>query len=79
MKALMRSYIYWYGIDKEIENLVKTCKNCALTAKAPPVKFNLWPKTDKPWSKLHINYCWPNKGDLLLHCGRQLHKVARSF
>ena len=40
MKALMRSYIYWYGMDKEMENLVKTCKNCALVAKAPPVKFN---------------------------------------
>ena len=44
MKALMKSYVYWYGMDKDIENLVKTCKNCALAAKAPPVKFNPWPK-----------------------------------
>ena len=53
MKALMRSYIYWYGMIKEIENLA---------AKAPPVKFNPWPKTNKPWSRLNINYAGPIKG-----------------
>ena len=50
MKALMRSYVYWPGMDKDIENMAKSCKICALVAKAPPIKFNPWPKTDKPWS-----------------------------
>ncbi len=45
MKALMRSYVYWLGMDKDIENIV---------AKAPPIKFNSWPETDKQWSRLHI-------------------------
>ena len=62
MKALMRSYVYWYGMDMKIENLVKTCKNCTLAAKAPPVKIHHWPKTDKPWSVLHIDYVSPIKG-----------------
>ena len=57
----MRSYVYWYGVDKEIENLVKICKNCALAAMASPVKFNPWPKTDKPWSRLHNDYAGPIK------------------
>ena len=61
MKALMGSYVYWYGMDKGIENLVRTCKNCALPAKAPPVKFNPWPKTDKIWS-LHIDFAGLIKG-----------------
>ena len=39
MKDLLRSYVYWYGRDKEIENLVKTFKNCALAPQASPVKF----------------------------------------
>ena len=65
MKAFMRSYVYWYGVKKEIENLVKTCKICALAAKATPVKFNPWPKTDKPWSRLHVDYADPIKGTLL--------------
>ena len=32
-----------------------------LAAKAPPVKFNTWPKTDKLWSRLHIEYAVPIK------------------
>ena len=24
----VRSYVYWYGKNKKIENMVKTCKNC---------------------------------------------------
>ena len=46
MIALIRSYVYWPGKDKDIENMVKSCKSCASVAKAPPIKFNLWPKTD---------------------------------
>ena len=48
MKALMRSCVYCPGVDKDIENIVKSCKSCASVAKAPPIKFNPWPKTDKP-------------------------------
>ena len=62
MKALMRSYVYWPGMDKDIENMVKSCKSCASVAKAPPIKFNCWPKTDKPSSHLHIDYAGPIKG-----------------
>ena len=47
MKALMQNYVYWPGMDKDIKNMVKSCKSCALVAKAPPIKVNPWPKTDK--------------------------------
>ena len=46
------------GMDKEIKKLAKT----VLAAKAPPVKFNPWPKTDKLWSSLHIDYAGIIKG-----------------
>ena len=62
INALMQSYVYWPGMDKDIENMVKSCKSCASVAKAPPIKFNPWPKTDKPWSRLHIDYASPIKG-----------------
>ena len=61
MKAPMRSYVYWLGMDKDIENMAKSCRNCASVAKAPPIKFNSWPKTDKLWSCLHIDYAGPIK------------------
>ena len=29
MKALARGHVWWAGIDKELENLVKSCTECA--------------------------------------------------
>ena len=55
-KSLMWSYVHCPGMDKDIENMVKSCKSCASVPKTPPIKFNPWPKTDKPWSRLHIDY-----------------------
>ena len=62
MKAPMRSYVYWPGMNKDIENMVKSCKSCASVAKEPPIKFYSWPKTDKPSSRLHIVYAGLIKG-----------------
>ena len=56
MKSLMRSYVHWPNMDKDIENAVKSCKGCALAAKAPPIKFNPWPKMFLPWSRIHIDF-----------------------
>ena len=66
MKALMRSYTHWPNMDKDIEQVVKTCKGCQLAAKAPPVKFTPWPKTDVPWTRLHIDYAGPMNGNYYL-------------
>ena len=62
MKSLMRSFVYWPNMDKDIENAVKSCKGCALAAKAPPIKFNPWPKTDLPWSRIHVDLAGPLEG-----------------
>ena len=61
MKALMQSYIYWLGMDKDIENMVKSCKSYPSVAKAPAIKFNSWSMTDNPWSRLQIDYAGPIK------------------
>ena len=49
-------------MDKDIKNAVKLFKGCALAAKAPPVKFNPWPKTDLLWSRIHLDFASPLKG-----------------
>ena len=59
MKALIRSYVPWP--DRDIENIGKSCRSCISVVKAPPIRFNPWPKTDKPWSRLHIDYAGPIK------------------
>ena len=66
MKALMRSYTYWPNMDKDIEQVVKTCKGCQLAVKALAVKFTPWPKTDIPWTRLHIDYAGPMNGNYYL-------------
>ena len=32
MKALMRRYVFWPNMDKEIEENVKSCRDCAIAA-----------------------------------------------
>ena len=49
-------------MDKDIECMVKECMGCALAAKAPPIKFSPWPKTDRPWARIHIDFAGPLEG-----------------
>lgn len=66
MKSLMRSYVYWKSMDTDIESMVKSCKGCALAAKAPPIQFSPWPKADHPWSRIHVDFAGPLEGNYYL-------------
>ena len=35
MKALARGYVYWPNMDKQLEDLARTCTKCQLVAKSP--------------------------------------------
>jgi len=64
MKAIARSYVYWPGIDKEIEQFVKTSHNCALAAKSPiKVPLTSWHVPTYPWQRLHADYAGPINGE----------------
>ena len=62
MKSLMRSYVYWRNTDKDIEEKVKACRECALATKAPPIQFSPWLKADYSWSRIHVDYAGPLDG-----------------
>ena len=47
MKALARSYFWWPGLDKEIENKVKSCMACQICRNAPPLS------PLHPWSVIY--------------------------
>lgn len=49
-------------MDQDIENMVNTCKVCALAAKAPLITHKPWPKTDRPWSRIHVDFTGPLEG-----------------
>ena len=60
MKALARSFVWWPGIDQEIENLVKRCDDCQKIRPSPPVApLHPWSWPTRPWSRLHLDYAGP--------------------
>lgn len=76
MKALARSYAYWPGIDKDIEDTVRRCSKCSSVSKLP-VRTTLAsrPLPDKPWSRIHVDYAGPFEISFFLVSGR-LFKMA---
>lgn len=67
MKGMACSFVYWPGIDAEIERTAKACEECAKNAHAPP-KFRQhhWDYPRGPWKRIHIDYAGPVAGMMLL-------------
>ncbi|XP_033014637.1 uncharacterized protein K02A2.6-like [Lacerta agilis] len=67
MKALARSYVWWPGIDTEIEGWVKHCEPCQVLRPDPPkAPVQSWESTQFPWSRVHIDFAGPFQGQLFL-------------
>lgn len=66
MKTLARQYVYWPGIDKDIEALVGKCQACQETRADPPRSTHPWERAEKPWCRLHIDHAGPFQGKLFL-------------
>ena len=43
MKMVARSYIWWTNLDKDIEQLVKSCRHCQVVQNFPPVARTVAP------------------------------------
>ncbi|XP_064488330.1 uncharacterized protein K02A2.6-like [Ornithodoros turicata] len=57
MKMLARSYIWWPGLDKDIESRVRNCEQCsAVAAQEIPVPLHQWEQPDKAWHRLHADF-----------------------
>ena len=60
MKNLARSYLWWPGLDGDIEEKVKSCKVCQLQSAAPATApLHPWEWLEKPWSRIHIDHAGP--------------------
>jgi hypothetical protein len=60
MKSLARSYVWWPGIDADIEKITQACQGCMNTQKEPAkVPLHPWEYPSKPWQRVHIDYCVP--------------------
>ena len=67
MKGVARTYVYWPGIDSDIERLVNSCSSCLLERPSPAkAELHVWHYPSKPWERLHVDYLGPFKGKMYL-------------
>ena len=67
MKAVARSYLWWPGLDKELEECARSCLSCQAVKSAPavaPLHPWLWPA--KPWQRVHVDFAGPFLGKMFL-------------
>ncbi|XP_048482923.1 uncharacterized protein K02A2.6-like isoform X1 [Plutella xylostella] len=66
-KALARSYVWWAGVDEDVERMCRQCAVCAAQADAPPRHApRPWPWPHSPWSRVHVDFLGPIYGKLYL-------------
>ncbi|KAK4328659.1 hypothetical protein Pmani_000967 [Petrolisthes manimaculis] len=67
MKNRARSYFWWPGLDKELEEVAATCSVCQESrGSAPPADLQPWTWPSQPWRRLHLDYCGPFEGFMWL-------------
>ncbi|CAC5387865.1 unnamed protein product [Mytilus coruscus] len=69
MKSLGRSYIWWPGMDNDLELTVVNCYSCQENRKLPPeAPLHPWEYPSHPWSRIHIDFAgsFMNKSFLIM-------------
>ncbi|XP_054284286.1 uncharacterized protein K02A2.6-like [Macrosteles quadrilineatus] len=57
MKSLARSYVWWPGMDKDIQRYVAECNVCQSTRKSVPVvPLQPWTWPSQNWQRLHLDF-----------------------
>lgn len=62
MKSLARMYVWWPGINQDIEEAVRKCAECQVHQTMPPPAPWSWPT--RPWTRLHLDYAGPVQGKI---------------
>ncbi|XP_043191626.1 uncharacterized protein K02A2.6-like [Amphibalanus amphitrite] len=63
MKNLARRYVWWPGLDAELEGAARDCAECMDKRGAPPHSDrHPWEPAGGPWERIHIDYAGPFQG-----------------
>ena len=56
-KALARSFVWWPGIDQDIEDKVRFCVDCVNAQSSPKaVPLLFWPWSTAPWQRIRVYF-----------------------
>ena len=67
MKRVARRYVWWPGMDAELEALARDCAACMEKRGAPPrAELHPWEPTDSNWFRVHIDFAGPFQGSYFL-------------
>ncbi len=67
MKALARMFVWWVGMDKEVDQLVRRCTVCQQTKPMPPrAPLHPWQWPTRPWARIHVDFAGPIQGRMFL-------------
>ncbi|XP_061196633.1 uncharacterized protein K02A2.6-like [Saccostrea echinata] len=65
MKTVARSLVWWPGIDKDLETLVKRCKDCQENRPMPPeAPVHPWEWPQRAWQRIHVDFAGPFQGNM---------------
>ena len=57
MKSLARALLWYQGMDKDITDILKLCKQCTDVCARPQQNSTIeWPKPCKKWSRIHVDH-----------------------
>lgn len=67
MKEIARSYFWWPNMNKQIEEMVKSCSSCHKVRNNPPLTpLHQWESPLEPWQRVHIDFAGPFEDRMFL-------------
>ena len=67
MKSLVRQYVWWPGLDADLEGRASQCVPCQECRKSPPsAPLHPWEWTKRPRVRVHADYAGPFLGHMFL-------------
>ena len=67
MKSLAQTFVWWPGLDKDIEQTVAHCTECQRNRPLPPTApLHPWEWPSQPWSRIHMDFAGPIAGGHML-------------
>ena len=66
-KSFARMYVWWPNIDVDICRMVSECTTCqTYRRQAPVAPLSPWTWPTRPWERIHVDYCGPVNGQMML-------------